>query len=129
MTEQQALWHDTLEDALRDLVVALGGPKRVGSMIWPDKDLSAAARLLNHCLDPERPEKLELSQVVFLLVTGRERECHTAMHYLTAAAGYETPRPINVETENQKLQRQYIEATQQMAQLVKKMERINGGNL
>lgn len=122
---QQALWHDSLEDSLRDVVTALGGPKAVAHMLWPAKTLQDGARLLNHCLDSERPEKLGLAEVVLLLTKGREADCHTAMHFLADAAGYETPKPINPETERERVQREFIRAQAQMQELVKRMERLS----
>lgn len=58
---------DGPEDALREAVRGLGGPKKVGPTLWPDKSPDAAARSLQDCLNPAREEKLSLSQVMFIL--------------------------------------------------------------
>ena len=127
MAEQQALWHDTIEDALRDVVQVLGGPKRVAADLWPGKAPSDAARHLNHCLDPDRPEKLALGEFVLLLSKGSEAECHTAMHFLADAAWYERPQRKDPETEKEKLQREYMQAVSRMEGLVARMQKLSGG--
>lgn len=121
---QQPLWHEHFEDALNDIVASVGGPKRLASQLWPDKPIADAARLLRHCLDPSRPEKLELSQVLFVMRKGREADCHTAMHYLAAELGYEAPKPISPETEQQRLQREFIAAQQQIVELARRMDSL-----
>lgn len=123
---QQHLWYDHAEEALRDVVSAVGGPKKVANMLWPDKDLSAGARYLNQCLDPERNEKLDISQILYLLRLGREVACHAAIHYLCEESGYEKPLPINPETERERVQREFIRAQEQMQELVRRMERLKG---
>lgn len=126
MGKQQDLWHDTLEDALRDAVHALGGPKAVGYMLWPDKSMIESAKYLNKCLDPERAEKLELSQLVMIMREAALKDCHTPMAFLADVLGYEMPRVKNPETERDRLQREFIHAQEAMATLVKKMERLAG---
>jgi len=121
---QGQLWHDNFEQALLDVVYAVGGPKEVASRLWPEKTLEAGARYLNQCLDPERHEKLEPGQIVLLMKWGYETECHTHMAYLADAIGYEEPQPKNPDTERDRLQREFIHAQEQMSALVRKMERF-----
>src|SRR5690349_4432059 len=105
---QQELWHDRFEDALRTVVDACGGPKKVADRLWPNLPLADAARKLLHCLDPERAEKLTPNEIQLLLQWGREVNCHAAMVYLSRECGYEPPVPSDPETEQAKLQREYI---------------------
>lgn len=119
--QQTELWHDCVEDALRAVVVALGGSKRVGSELWPAKPVADAARLLNHCLDPERPEKLELSQVVWLLAHGRQAQCHVGMEFIAEAAGYQAT-PVDPETERDRLQREFIESVRASQRIAERLE-------
>ena len=122
--QQEKLWHDTLADALRDVVLAAGGPKAVAYQLWPTKDISAAARLLNHCLDDERAEKLALEELVAMLRMGREAGCHVAMHFLAESSGYEKPRTVDPETEREKVEREFIKARDDMAKMLNKLERL-----
>ena len=123
---QESLWHDTIEEALRAVVVMLGGPKRVAGQLWPSKSITEGARFLNHCLDPERPEKLSLDELQWLLREGRLAGVHTAMSFLASAAGYNEPQPKNPETERDKLQREFIASVQAQQRLLKQMEALGG---
>lgn len=122
---QDALWHDTLEDALRAVVDALGGAKAVGSRMWPARNPLDAGRRLNHCLDPERREALTLGEFTALLQWGAEVNCHTAAHYLARACNYEEPKPIDPDTEQAKLQRLFAESVQQQKQILARMEALS----
>lgn len=126
MVEQQALWHDTLEDALRDIVSALGGPKTVGHALWPGKTIPEASRYLSHCLDPERAEKLSLGELLWLLKQGRSKGVHTAFDFLAKECGYKW-ETIEPEDERAKLQREFVEMGKRMEGMLKQMAKIPGG--
>lgn len=119
--DQQPLFCETLEEALRGAVNALKGPKAVGVSLWPELSADVAAKRLNHCLDPDRPEKLELSQVVLIAKRARLVGCHTVMGYLAAELDYEY-KPVDPETEVQRLQREFIESQRALSRLA---EQIN----
>jgi hypothetical protein len=121
---QTALWHDTIEDALRDVVAALGGPKKVASEIWPAKPVQDAARALNHALNSERPEKLGLSEVVFILRWASREDIHIAMHWLADACGYEQPRPVTREQQQTDLQAEILRNQQAILRAMGRLERI-----
>lgn len=121
---QPALFYDDIYDALRDVVQALGGPKSVGVMLWPDKSVAMAHTALLNCLDRNRPEKLDLTQLVLLLKKGREVGCHAGMQFIAAECSYEAPRPIEPEDELAKLQREYIEAVNRLSSLAPKIEQV-----
>ena len=120
--EQSELWHDSLEEALRDVVVSLGGPKRVGAELWPAKPLTDAARYLNHCLDNERAEKLGLGELMWILKHGRQVGCHIAMQDMANELGYQIT-PLEPEDEIAELQRQFIQAREDMQSMLTKMEK------
>lgn len=113
---------DSLPDALSDVVKALGGAKAAGALLWPEKEPVDAGKLLRHCLDPDRPEKLSLEQVVLLLKLGRERRCHSAAAWLLQAAGYREPVPVEPEDERATLQREFVEAARGMERIVRRMD-------
>lgn len=122
---QPELWTESLEDALRDAVIACGGPKRIAATLWPAKTITDAARLLNHCLDPERAEKLSLGEIVLICRFGKKVGCHTPMHYLAQTLGYQTPAPVDPEDEKARLQREYIEAVHELQRLTRKIEMVD----
>lgn len=125
-TPQEPLWHESPEDAVRSLVDALGGLKRVGSDLWPALPVDAAGRRLAQCLDAERAEKLTLSELLLLLRRGRERGVHIAAAYFLDQCGYKQPEPISPNDERAELQRAYIESVRSQQQLVARMERLGG---
>ncbi len=125
--DQIPLWVESFSEALKAVVFACGGPKRVASTLWPSKKPERAALDLNHCLDDGRAEKLSLEEIVLLIQMGRERGVHTPMDFLCSAANYQEPQPVDPEDERARLQREFIEAKNDFASLLKKMERHENG--
>lgn len=92
-------------------------------MLWPEKAADDAGRLLRHCLDPDRAEKLSLEQLLLLLRMGREKGVHAVMTFLAREAGYQDPVAIEPEDERAKLMREFVEAQRALAGMAKRMER------
>lgn len=120
---QQDLWHDSFDDALRSVVEGVG-PKKIAAEVFPGEPIQRAAQRLFHCLDPERGEKLSLSQVAMILQRGRAADCHVGMAWLCENSGYGPPQPLEPKDQQAELQRAFVEAQQQMEALVKRMERL-----
>lgn len=120
---QDALFYESLADALRAVVQALGGTKAAGCRLWPEKTPESAHRTLLDCLNEARPEKLSPEQVLYLLAAGRQVGCHAAMNYLAREAGYSDPAPIEPEDQRARLQREFIEAQKAMQALAGRMQR------
>ena len=55
---QEPLFVETVNEALREIVKALGGAKKVAAQLRPQKTVDEAARWLLDCLNPERRERL-----------------------------------------------------------------------
>lgn len=115
---------DSMNDALISLVKALGGSKVVGPMLWPEKMADAAQRLLLDCLNPERPAHLTPEQMVLLLRKARQAGHHAAVEWLMGDLGYAKPVPVAPHDEAAELQRQFIAATEQMAQMMARMQAL-----
>lgn len=122
--DQEALFYETINDALDAVVKACGGAKSVACRMWPDKTPDAAHRLLLACLNEGRDEKLGPSQVLFILKLGRERGFHGAINFLAREAGYADPQPLEPEDERARLQREFIEAQKALQSLADRMERV-----
>lgn len=90
---QPKLHYDDLDDAIYDLVQALGGFKRVGPRMWPGLPQEDAAQRLRHCLNKSRREKLDHHETMRLLGWGREIEFHGAKHFVDDATGYNRSAP------------------------------------
>ena len=124
MSAQSLLWHDTPEDALRSAVDSLGGFKKVGSALWPSIAVDAAGRKLSQSLDSDRAEKLSLSELCMLLRMARASGVHVAASFLLMDAGYAQPVPIDPESEKEKLQRQFINATATLAAMASRIQSL-----
>jgi hypothetical protein len=88
------------EDALRAAVAALGGAKKVGAMLWPDKTIDAAGRQLLDALNPGRAEKLDVTQVMFIFKRARDVGHHAAFLWFAGDVGYEAKPVTPAEEEN-----------------------------
>ena len=119
---QPQLFYENVYEALAAVVYALGGPKKVGPMLWPEKTLDAAAQLVRDCLNPSRKERFDPEQTLLLIRAGREVHCHVAINFICAQAGYADPAPIEPENELARLQREYIHAVQVLAKLTPKID-------
>lgn len=124
--QQERLFHDSLEDALEDVIHALGGPKRVAGELWPSREPRHAAILLRHCLNPERAEKLALDELMWMLKAAAEKDCHVAAHFIARACGYREPEKLNPEDEKARLQREFIAAQQELSRLAARINGIKG---
>lgn len=121
--QQYELIHESLHDALREVVQALGGTKNVGSMMRTDRSADELGRWVADCLNQERREKFDPDQVAWLLREGRNIGCHSAMNYLARATGYAVT-PIEPQDEKAELQRQFIEATRLLGKMATRIEQI-----
>lgn len=115
---------DTPNKALEGVVKALGGSKKVAPLLWPEKGVEEARRLLCDCLNDERPAKLDLAQVLFILRLARAQGVHEGMAYICAQLGYAEPQPIEPEDERAQLQRQFVLGVGELSRLAEKLERM-----
>lgn len=116
---------ESLNEALIELVKALGGSKQVGPRLWPDAAPDAAQRKLLDCLNDDRPHHLTPSQLMLLLRLGRERGLHQCVEFMLHDLGYAAPVPVEPLDELAELQRQFLEATRQMQAVAHRMEHLN----
>lgn len=119
-----SLFHESLADALRECVGVCGGLKIVGKILWPEKEVDIAGRLLADCLNDAKREKLSPEQVMLVLRLAREKGCHAGMTYMARELGYADPQPIEPEDEKAKLQREYIEAARAMSKMAARIEAL-----
>lgn len=122
---QEELFHDDEYSALSHAVSALGGAKKVGSELFPHMSPDAAGRRLLDCLNPDRNQELHPGQLLWLFKAARQVGCHSLFAYFAREAGYADPQPVEPEDEAAELQRQFIAAQQQMAQMMKRMEKLS----
>lgn len=122
-TPQIPLFYDTYEDAIRDCVMALGGMKRVGSMLWPAMPADDAGRKLAHCLDLDKREKLSLGELSLIRKSARQAGVHALAAYEMRDAGYADPQPLAPEDEAAQLQREFIASVKALESIQRQMAR------
>ncbi len=113
---------DTIYDALRACVDALGGPKEAGKRLRPEKTLDDARQWILCCLNAERSEKFDPEQVMWLLREARQMGYHDAAYFVADDTGYSHPLPITREAETEKLQREFIDAVNRQERLMAQMQ-------
>lgn len=124
MSEQPQLFYEGPIDAIRALVQALGGAKKVGIALRPDKPIDDAARWVLDCMNPERREHFDLEQLLWLLKEGRRIGFHAPINWIVGEAGYGPPPPVDPDDELVALQRDFIASTKRQEQLVARIERL-----
>lgn len=122
MTDQQQLFYETWNDVLRATVDFLGGPKEVGSMLWPEKTVSEAHRACLDCLNPERPHQFGEKEHL-LISLARAKDFHLPMVWLSQRFNYAPPQPIEPQDQIAELQRQFIRAVETASGFAKLLER------
>lgn len=123
MIGQGELFFETLPDALRATIDALGGPKAVGVQLWPEKTVDEARRLLLDCLNPDRPHRLDPETLLLLLRLAREKGVHLAVSWMMADLGYARPTPIDPEDQLAEHERQFIRAVEKAQGFASLIER------
>lgn len=118
---QLELIHESIRDAIRSAIQALGGVKKVASQLRPAWEPDRAQKWLSNALDEHRPEKLELEDVVWVLRSAKHVGYHAAMGYFAAECEYQAT-PVEPEDELARLQREYIAAVKQLSLLTPKIE-------
>lgn len=126
---QLHLMHESVTDALREVIQAAGGPKKIGALLWPDQPTDQAAGRVRDCLNPDRRERFTPDQVMYLLRVGRECGCHSLINYMARESGYADPQPVEPEDEVARLQREFIEATKALGTMAARIEHINSNSL
>lgn len=119
-----ALFHESITDALREVVQALGGFKKVGGAMRPEKPVEEAARWLADCLNQDRREHFDPDQVLWLMRAGRLIGAHAAANYLMRESGYADPVPVDPEDERARLQREFIAAAETVQLIAERLARV-----
>lgn len=129
MKDEQAIpMHiETLSDAISAAVDAIGGPKKVGCILWADLEASAAGNRVRDCLNSTRRERFTPDQLALIRRMARDAGCHVLASFEMKEAGYSRPVPIAKEDERAELQRQAIEAARTMSGLVERLEALAWG--
>jgi len=122
---QDSLFHEDIFDAVKTDVMAIGGAKKVGAMLWPEKSADKAGEHLSNCLNRLRAEKLDIEQVMFIARQAREVGSHATMTFFASDCGFSVPQPVDPADERAELQRQVVAAAADFKTLVARLERVS----
>ena len=95
-------FYESPENALRACVEALGGAKKVGSSLFPDKTIDNARDYLLACLNHDRAEKLTMTQTIFIFRSAKQIGFHSAFDWFSRECEYEC-RPVSPEEKRDRL--------------------------
>lgn len=88
---------ESIYDAMKGAVGALGGYKKVGPMLRPT--YHDAAQWLRNCCNPEHPLKIDPDQMMYLFGLACDAGYHDAKHYFDRGTKYQSTPPIAVESQ------------------------------
>lgn len=117
---------DNIDEALSGIVLALGGAKKVGAMLWPEESVARAAQNVTDRLNSNRRELFSPQQVVFLLKKARASGYHAGMRWLASECGYTGLRAAEPDEVKADLQRQFISRVDDLQRLATKIGRLEG---
>lgn len=116
--------YETINDALRAAVMALGGFKKVGTLLRPD-DVNADD-WLRHCLKNDRREKLSPEQAMLILREARRLGFHSAMDFVAMDLGYKAT-PVDASAQRQALMETIAANQERLNQQVAMLTRMTEG--
>ena len=129
MDRYPALFHENLNDALRETIDALGGAKKVGPRMRPEKSVDAASRWVLDCLNPDREHRFDPDQVGWLLKEGRRVGCYGAARFLMRESGYAEPVPIDPSDQVQRLAETIEGASDVLKSALLALERVQQNDI
>lgn len=114
---------ESVDDALRAAVAALGGFKKVGGALRPELSVDHAAGWLRDCLNPARRECLHPEQFLLLLRLARQAGFHGAMDFVAFDVGYRA-EPVDEDAQASVLQRQFVDAVAGLQSIQAQLQRL-----
>lgn len=112
---------DTLNTAIIECVKAIGGSKKVGCKLWPEKMPDQAQRHMLDCLNEDRPQRLTPEQLLVILKMARDCGYHGGVAFVLNSLGYAPTHPVEPKDEAADLMRQIVEGQKTMSVLLAKL--------
>lgn len=85
---QQALFHETIYDALGTDIAAAGGFKAVSGKLWPSESVSTATAKLRNSINPDQPHKLSPDEVLQIKRLAAEAGSCATLQFEAQQLGY-----------------------------------------
>lgn len=124
--QQELPFYDSPLKALEACVQALGGAKKVGSLLFPEKTIDNARTYLLACLNDDRSEKLSLDQILWLFMKAKEIGFHGPFAWFSGEIGYDT-KPITKADEVDRLTTVVEQSSKALAAALATLERLQQG--
>jgi hypothetical protein len=121
---QMSLIHESITDAIREAVQAIGGNKALGALMFPDLPVDQAAGRVRDCLNPDRREHFTPEQLVMIARLAKAAGNSSIMEYLALDLGYLKPVAVEPEDEIARLQREFVQATKSLHNMASRIETI-----
>lgn len=115
---------DDARTATQQMIVALGGPKKAGPLLWPSMTIDDAADKLNRCLNPRKRDAMKIEEWLLLCREARQAGCLIGVAFVNDYCDCAAPVPITPEDVEDELRREFIHASDRMESIVKRMETL-----
>ena len=121
---QLSLHHESISDALREVIQAIGGPKTVGERMFPDMPVDHAASRIRDCLNADRRDRFTPDQVSMSLRLGRPGGWQARTGFSARERRDPDPGPGRPEDEVARLQSDFIEASKALVTMAGKIDQM-----
>ena len=118
---QQALFFETVFDAIGADIAAAGGFKTVASKLWPAEPLSTASARLRNSINPDQPQKLCPLEVLAIKRLAKEAGSTATVDYEAQQLGFQVTW-LDPRDQAEELRR---ELSQQLAEVSRKLDLIS----
>ena len=127
MQQQQPLFYDNWEDAVRSAITLSGKPaKMIAAELWPSLKMDTAHSRLLNSLSHDKPEKLTLDEIIHVCrLTGRA----DPLFYMASELHHSQPVPVAPDDEREQLMRQVLQHQQVLNDLLMRVQRTSEGVL
>lgn len=116
-------FYDSPEKALDACIQALGGSKKVGALLFPEKTIDSASTYLMNCVDTHRAEKLSVSHVMMLFRMAKQAGVYAPFLWFANECGFDA-RPIAKEDEVDRLTMVMEQSSKTLAAALASIERL-----
>lgn len=113
--QQESLFIESREDAVKALAQRVGGLKRLASYAWPTEDVDKAHQRLMAKLDAGRREVLSADDWDVLVRVGAEHNCHILKWWADDTQGYQRGQPCEPKDADDELAMRIEQATAVLA--------------
>lgn len=120
----QALWFEDIFDAIRADSIAIG-PKILAGLLWPEKPIEQAARLLADCLNRDRSQRLTPEQLQLVIREARNVGSYCTISFMCDDANMTRPLPVEPEDEKARIQRAVVTAAADLKQMIERLEKLS----